>query len=45
VLSHLTPAVEASPDAVLRSIRASYAGPVRFAEDCQRVTAGSAAPR
>ncbi len=38
VLSHLTPVVEASSDAVLRSVRASYTGPVRFAEDCQRVT-------
>jgi ribonuclease BN (tRNA processing enzyme) len=37
VLSHITPDVETSGDAVLRSIHASYAGPTRFATDCLRI--------
>jgi ribonuclease BN (tRNA processing enzyme) len=37
LLSHLSPAIEQSRDAVLRSIRESYAGPVRFAEDGLRL--------
>jgi ribonuclease BN (tRNA processing enzyme) len=40
VLSHLTPSVEAAPEAVLASIAGRYRGPVRFAEDCLRVPAG-----
>jgi ribonuclease BN (tRNA processing enzyme) len=37
LLSHLSPATDQMRDAVLQSIRASYAGPVRFAEDGARV--------
>jgi ribonuclease BN (tRNA processing enzyme) len=37
LLSHLAPAVEKSGVAVLRSIAASYAGPVRLATDCLRI--------
>ncbi len=37
LLSHIPVDVERSEDAVLRSIRASYAGPTRFASDCLRV--------
>jgi ribonuclease BN (tRNA processing enzyme) len=37
LLSHLSPATDQMRDAVLRSIRSSYAGPVRFAEDGLRV--------
>ena len=39
VLSHLTPSVEAAPEAVLASVAHSYRGPVRLAEDCLRVPA------
>jgi ribonuclease BN (tRNA processing enzyme) len=48
LLSHVTPGVEEAQDEVLRSIRASYAGPVRFATDCMRVdlaTAATSPPR
>ena len=37
LLSHLSPAVEEATDAVLKSIRQNYAGPVTFAEDGMRV--------
>ena len=37
LLSHLPPSVENAQDAVLRSIRTSYAGPTRFASDCLRI--------
>jgi ribonuclease BN (tRNA processing enzyme) len=37
LLSHITPAVERSADAVLRSVHASYKGPARLASDCLRV--------
>ena len=37
LLSHLSPATDQMRDAVLQSIRSSYAGPVRFAEDGLRV--------
>jgi ribonuclease BN (tRNA processing enzyme) len=37
LLSHVSPAVDANRDAVLQSIRRSYAGPVTFAEDGMRV--------
>ena len=37
LLSHLSPATDQLRDAVLQSIRSSYAGPVRFAEDGLRV--------
>jgi ribonuclease BN (tRNA processing enzyme) len=37
LLSHLSPATDQMRDAVLQSIRRSYAGPVRFAEDGLRV--------
>jgi ribonuclease BN (tRNA processing enzyme) len=37
VVSHIPPSVEKSEDAVLRSIRASYQGPTRFASDCLRI--------
>jgi ribonuclease BN (tRNA processing enzyme) len=40
LLSHIPPDVEAREDAVLRSIRASYAGPVAFATDGLRVAVG-----
>lgn len=37
LLSHLSPATDEMRDAVLKSIRRSYAGPVRFAEDGLRI--------
>jgi len=37
LLSHLSPAVERAQADVLRSVRASFAGETRFAEDCQRI--------
>jgi ribonuclease BN (tRNA processing enzyme) len=37
LLSHLAPDVEGQEDAVQKSIRTSYAGPVRFASDKLRV--------
>ena len=37
LLSHLSPAIDQKRDVVLQSIRSSYAGPVRFAEDGLRV--------
>jgi ribonuclease BN (tRNA processing enzyme) len=37
LLSHIPPGVETAEDAVLRSVRASYGGPTRFASDCLRV--------
>jgi len=37
LLSHLSPATDRMREAVLKSIRSSYAGPVRFAEDGLRV--------
>jgi ribonuclease BN (tRNA processing enzyme) len=40
LLSHLAPDVESQEDAVRKSIRASYAGPVEFASDKLRVTVG-----
>ena len=40
LLSHIPPDVEAREDAVLRSIRASYAGRVTFATDGMRVAVG-----
>jgi ribonuclease BN (tRNA processing enzyme) len=40
LLSHLAPDVEGQEDAVRKSIRASYAGPVRFASDKLRVPVG-----
>jgi ribonuclease BN (tRNA processing enzyme) len=40
LLSHLAPDVEGQKDAVRKSIRASYAGPVDFANDKMRVAVG-----
>jgi ribonuclease BN (tRNA processing enzyme) len=40
LLSHIPPGVEKSEDAVLRSIRAGYGGPTRFASDCLRIDLG-----
>jgi ribonuclease BN (tRNA processing enzyme) len=40
LLSHLAPDVEGQEDAVRRSIRASYSGPVAFATDRLRVPVG-----
>jgi ribonuclease BN (tRNA processing enzyme) len=40
LLSHLAPDVEGQKDAVRKSIRASYAGPVDFANDKMRVVVG-----
>ena len=40
LLSHLAPDVEAQEDAVRKSIRASFAGPVEFASDKLRVAVG-----
>jgi ribonuclease BN (tRNA processing enzyme) len=40
LLSHLAPDVESQEDAVRKSIRASYAGPVEFASDKLRVIVG-----
>jgi len=40
LLSHLAPDVEGQEDAVRKSIRASYAGPVAFASDRLRVPVG-----
>jgi ribonuclease BN (tRNA processing enzyme) len=37
VLSHVTLEVEKSEGAVLRSVRATYAGPTRFGSDCLRI--------
>ena len=37
LLSHVSPAVEAQADAVLKSIRENYAGPATFAKDGMRV--------
>ena len=37
LLSHLPPAVEKAKAAVMKSVRASYRGQARFAEDCLRV--------
>jgi ribonuclease BN (tRNA processing enzyme) len=37
LLSHIPPGVEKAADAVLRSVRARYDGPTRFASDCLRV--------
>jgi ribonuclease BN (tRNA processing enzyme) len=41
LLSHLAPDVEGAQDAVRRSIRAAFGGPVAFARDKLRVTVGS----
>lgn len=40
LLSHLAPDVESQKDAVRKSIRASFAGPVAFASDKLRVSVG-----
>jgi ribonuclease BN (tRNA processing enzyme) len=40
LLSHLAPDVEGQKDAVRKSIRASYAGPVDFANDKMRIAVG-----
>lgn len=40
LLSHLAPDVEGQKDAVRKSIRVSYAGPVDFANDKMRVAVG-----
>jgi len=40
LLSHLAPDVEEQEDAVRRSIRASFAGPIAFASDKMRVPVG-----
>ena len=37
LLSHIPPNVEKSKDEVLRSVRATYKGETRFAEDCLRI--------
>jgi ribonuclease BN (tRNA processing enzyme) len=37
LLSHLSPAVEQNEDAVLRSIRGNFTGPVSFAADGKRL--------
>ncbi len=37
LLSHLSPTVQEGSDQVLKSIRSSYAGSVRFAYDCMRL--------
>ena len=37
LLSHLPPMVEKAKATVLRSVRASFKGPARFAEDCLRI--------
>jgi ribonuclease BN (tRNA processing enzyme) len=44
LLSHIPPDVEARHAVVLRSIRASYAGPVTFATDGLRVAVGRSMP-
>jgi hypothetical protein len=44
LLSHLSPAVAQAQDTVLRSISASYTGPVRFATDCMAIDVTSRAP-
>ncbi len=41
LLSHLAPDVESQEDAVRKSIRASFAGPVEFASDKLRVPVGN----
>jgi ribonuclease BN (tRNA processing enzyme) len=45
LLSHLAPDVEGQEDAVRRSIRASYAGPVAFASDRLHVPVGKQATK
>ncbi len=40
LLNHLSPAVEQAQDAVLASIRSSYAGPVVFSADLLRISDG-----
>ena len=40
LLGHVTPDVERSADAVIRSVHAHYAGPTRLASDCLRVDLG-----
>jgi ribonuclease BN (tRNA processing enzyme) len=42
LLSHIAPDVEGEQDAVRKSIRASYGGPVAFAADKMRVVVGQA---
>jgi ribonuclease BN (tRNA processing enzyme) len=37
LLSHVSPAIDANSDAVLESIRLSYAGAVSFAKDGLRI--------
>jgi ribonuclease BN (tRNA processing enzyme) len=37
LLSHLPPAADSAHDEVLRSVRSTFGGDVRFAEDCMRV--------
>jgi ribonuclease BN (tRNA processing enzyme) len=37
LFSHIPPDVEQSEEAVVRSVRASYGGPARFASDCLRI--------
>ena len=37
LLSHLSPTVQEGSDQVIKSIRSSYAGSVRFAYDCMRL--------
>jgi ribonuclease BN (tRNA processing enzyme) len=40
ILGHIPPAVDANRDEVLRSVRRSFKGDVRFAEDCMHVSIG-----
>lgn len=40
ILGHIPPAVDANRGEVLRSIRESFKGEVRFAEDCMHVAIG-----
>ena len=40
VLGHIPPAVDAKRDEVLKSIRRSFKGDVRFAEDCMHLSIG-----
>jgi len=40
LLSHLAPDIEGREDAVRKSIRASFAGPIAFASDKERVPVG-----
>ncbi len=37
LLSHLPPAVDRARDEVLKSVRSTFQGPARFAEDCLRI--------